>query len=60
VLKPRGLLLLGRHWGRLGADRLEETDVLTVEDYPKVRNHPADKYKPVRIPAAEFAEEVLR
>lgn len=35
-------------------------DVLTVQQYHKVRNHLEDKYKGVRIPAAKFAEEVLQ
>jgi iron(III) transport system substrate-binding protein len=35
-------------------------DVLTVEQYHKVRNHLEDKYTKVRIPAAKFAEEVLK
>jgi ABC-type Fe3+ transport system substrate-binding protein len=35
-------------------------DVLTVEEYHKVRNHLEDKYKRVRMPSAKFAEEVLR
>jgi ABC-type Fe3+ transport system substrate-binding protein len=35
-------------------------DTLTVEEYHKVRNHLEDKYKRVRIPAAKFAEEVLK
>ena len=35
-------------------------DVLTIEQYHKVRNHLEDKYKRVRIPAAEFAEKVLQ
>ena len=35
-------------------------DVLTVEQYHKVRNHLEDKYIKVRIPAAKFAEEVIK
>jgi ABC-type Fe3+ transport system substrate-binding protein len=35
-------------------------DVMTVEEYHKVRNHLEDKYKRVRIPAAEFAERILK
>ena len=35
-------------------------DVLTVEEYHKVRNHLEDRYKKVRIPAAEFAEKILK
>jgi iron(III) transport system substrate-binding protein len=35
-------------------------DVMTVEQYHKVRNHLEDKYTKVRIPAAKFAEEVLQ
>jgi ABC-type Fe3+ transport system substrate-binding protein len=35
-------------------------DVLTVQQYHKLRNHPEDKYKGVRIPSAKFAEEILR
>ncbi len=35
-------------------------DVMTIEEYHKVRNHLEDRYKSVRIPAAKFADEVLR
>jgi ABC-type Fe3+ transport system substrate-binding protein len=35
-------------------------DVLTVEEYHKVRNHLEDKYTRVRIPAAKFAEQILK
>jgi len=35
-------------------------DVMTVAEYHKNRNHLEDKYKRVRIPAAEFAERVLQ
>ena len=35
-------------------------DVLTVQQYHKVRNHLEDKYKGVRIPSAKFAEEILQ
>jgi len=35
-------------------------DVLTVQQYHKLRNHLEDKYKGVRIPSAKFAEEILR
>ena len=35
-------------------------DVLTVQQYHKVRNHLEDKYKSVRIPSAKFAEEILQ
>ena len=35
-------------------------DVLTVQQYHKVRNHLEDKYKGVRIPSAKFAEELLQ
>jgi ABC-type Fe3+ transport system substrate-binding protein len=35
-------------------------DVMTVAEYHRVRNHLEDKYKRVRIPAAEFAERVLQ
>jgi iron(III) transport system substrate-binding protein len=35
-------------------------DVMSVEQYHKVRNHLEDKYTKVRIPAAKFAEEVLQ
>ena len=34
-------------------------DVLTVEEYHRVRNHLEDKYTRVRIPAAKFAEQIL-
>jgi ABC-type Fe3+ transport system substrate-binding protein len=35
-------------------------DVLTVEEYHKVRNHLEDKYLRVRLPAAKFAEQILK
>jgi ABC-type Fe3+ transport system substrate-binding protein len=35
-------------------------DVLTLEQYHKLRNHLEDKYTKVRIPAAKFAEEVIK
>jgi ABC-type Fe3+ transport system substrate-binding protein len=35
-------------------------DVLTVEEYHRVRNHLEDKYTRVRLPAAKFAEQVLK
>ncbi len=35
-------------------------DVLTVEQYHKVRNHLEDKYTKVRLPSAQFAEQILK
>jgi ABC-type Fe3+ transport system substrate-binding protein len=35
-------------------------DVLTVEEYHRVRNHLEDKYTKVRLPAAKFAEQILK
>ncbi|HZA56336.1 MAG TPA: extracellular solute-binding protein [Candidatus Udaeobacter sp.] len=35
-------------------------DVMTVEEYHKVRNHLEDKYIRVRIPSAKFAEQILK
>jgi iron(III) transport system substrate-binding protein len=35
-------------------------DVLTLEQYHKLRNHLEDKYTKVRIPGAKFAEEVIK
>ncbi len=35
-------------------------DVMTVAEYHKVRNHLEDKYTRVRVPAAKFAEEILK
>ncbi|MGH7773171.1 MAG: hypothetical protein ACREQA_13170, partial [Candidatus Binatia bacterium] len=35
-------------------------DVLTVEEYHKVRNHLEDKYTQVRVPSAKFAEQILK
>jgi len=35
-------------------------DVLTIEQYHKVRNHLEDKYTKVRLPSAKFAEEILK
>ena len=34
-------------------------DVLTVEEYHRVRNHLEDKYIGVRVPAAKLAEQIL-
>ena len=34
-------------------------DVLTVEEYHRVRNHLEDKYIGVRLPAAKLAEQIL-
>jgi ABC-type Fe3+ transport system substrate-binding protein len=38
---------------------LAAKDVLTVEEYHRVRNHLEDKYTRVRIPAAKLAEQIL-
>ena len=35
-------------------------DVLTIEQYHKLRNHLEDKYTTVRLPAAQFAEQILK
>lgn len=35
-------------------------DVMTLEEYHRVRNHLEDKYTRVRVPAAKFAEKILR
>jgi iron(III) transport system substrate-binding protein len=35
-------------------------DVLTIEQYHKVRNHLEDKYLKVRLPSAQFAEQILK
>lgn len=35
-------------------------DVLTVEEYHRVRNHLEDKYNRVRLPSAKFAEQILK
>jgi len=35
-------------------------DVLTVEEYHRVRNHLEDKYNSVRVPSAKFAEQLLK
>lgn len=35
-------------------------DVLTIEQYHKVRNHLEDKYTKVRLPSAQFAEQILK
>jgi len=35
-------------------------DVLTIEQYHKVRNHLEDKYTLVRLPSAQFAEQILK
>ena len=34
-------------------------DVLTVEEYHRLRNHLEDKYTRVRLPSAKFAEQIL-
>ena len=34
-------------------------DVMTVEEYHRVRNHLEDKYNGVRLPAAKLAEQIL-
>jgi ABC-type Fe3+ transport system substrate-binding protein len=35
-------------------------DSLTIDEYNRLRNHLEDKYLKVRLPAAEFAEQVLK
>jgi len=35
-------------------------DVMTVEEYHRVRNHLEDKYTRVRAPSAKFAEQILK
>lgn len=35
-------------------------DVMTVEEYHRVRNHLEDKYTRVRLPSAQFAEQILK
>lgn len=35
-------------------------DVLTVQEYHRLRNHLEDKYTQVRVPAAKFAETILK
>jgi ABC-type Fe3+ transport system substrate-binding protein len=35
-------------------------DVLSIEQYHKVRNHLEDKYTKVRLPSAKFAEQILK
>jgi iron(III) transport system substrate-binding protein len=35
-------------------------DSLTLQEYNRVRNHLEDKYSKVRVPSANFAEQVLR
>ncbi|HEY2987121.1 MAG TPA: extracellular solute-binding protein [Candidatus Binatia bacterium] len=35
-------------------------DVLTIEQYHKLRNHLEDKYTTVRLPSAQFAEQILK
>jgi ABC-type Fe3+ transport system substrate-binding protein len=35
-------------------------DVLTLQEYHRVRNHLEDKYTKVRIPSANFAEAILK
>jgi ABC-type Fe3+ transport system substrate-binding protein len=42
----------------LGVDAAK--DVLTLQEYHRLRNHLEDKYTKVRIPAAKFAETVLQ
>ena len=35
-------------------------DVLTLQDYHRLRNHLEDKYTKVRVPAGRFAETILK
>jgi iron(III) transport system substrate-binding protein len=35
-------------------------DLLTIEDYHRLRNHLEDKYTKVRLPSAKFAETILK
>ncbi|HME61644.1 MAG TPA: extracellular solute-binding protein [Candidatus Binatia bacterium] len=35
-------------------------DVLSVQDYHRLRNHLEDKYTKVRVPAGRFAESILK
>jgi ABC-type Fe3+ transport system substrate-binding protein len=35
-------------------------DVLTVQEYHRLRNHLEDKYTKVRMPSGKFAETILR
>jgi hypothetical protein len=35
-------------------------DVLTVEEYHRVRNHLEDKYTPARLPSTKFVEQILK
>jgi hypothetical protein len=35
-------------------------DVMSLEEYHRLRNHLEDKYTRVRLPAAKFAEQILR
>ncbi len=35
-------------------------DVMTVEEYHRLRNHLEDKYLNVRVPAAKFADQILK
>ena len=35
-------------------------DVMTVDEYHRVRNHLEDKYTRVRLPSARFAEQILK
>ena len=35
-------------------------DTLTLDEYNRLRNHLEDKYTKVRLPAAEFAEQILK
>jgi iron(III) transport system substrate-binding protein len=57
---------LGQGTRRLDVDTksLEGTraakDAMTVEEYHRLRNHLEDKYFSVRVPAAKFAEQILK
>lgn len=35
-------------------------DVLTIQDYHRLRNHLEDKYTKVRVPAGKFAETIIK
>jgi ABC-type Fe3+ transport system substrate-binding protein len=44
--------------GELGVSAAK--DVLTVQEYHRLRNHLEDKYTKVRVPSGKFAETILR
>ena len=56
--RPRRLDVDTKWLKEIGVDAAK--DVLTVEEYHRLRNHLEDKYTKVRVPSAKFAETILK